>query len=223
MLGRVFLCGLPLRDRPAAGQVAVDDVVGGGLVGHDVGAQAAGLGASGQFGNDLGRIAAQRDGDGLLARGVVLDHLQCFVEVLGLLVDVARAQAEIDARLLALDVERAGAGKGGGQRLRAAHAAQAGGEHPAARQVALVVLAARFHKGFMGALHDALGADVNPAAGRHLAVHHQAGAVQLVEVFPGRPLGHQVGVGDQHARRVGVGAEHAYRLADCTSRSFVVR
>ena len=80
-------------------------------------------------------------------------------------------------------------------------------------QVAAEVLAAGLDEGLVGALHDALAADVDPRAGRHLAVHHQALAVELVEVLPRGPLGHQVGVGQQHARRVGVGAEHAHRLA----------
>src|SRR5690606_11555478 len=73
-----------------------------------------------------------------------------------------------------------------------------------------------------GTLHDALAADVDPAAGRHLAVHHQALAVEFVEVFPGRPVRHQVGVGDQHARRVGVGGEHAHRLARLHQQGLVV-
>ncbi len=32
-------------------------------------------------------------------------------------------------------------------------------------------------------------------------------------MLPGRPVRHQVGVGDQHPRRIGMGAEHADRLA----------
>ena len=106
-----------------------------------------------------------------------------------------------------------GAGEARGQRLRAAHAAEAGGEDPAAGQVAAVVLAAGLDEGLVGALHDALAADVDPRARGHLAVHHQALAVELVEVLPRRPLRHQVRVGDQHARRIGVRAEHADRLA----------
>ena len=65
-------------------------------------------------------------------------------------------------------------------------------------------------------------ADVDPRAGRHLAVHHQALAIELVEVLPGRPVRHEVGVGDQHARRVGVGAEHADRLARLHQQRLVV-
>jgi hypothetical protein len=84
------------------------------------------------------------------------------------------------------------------------------------------VLAAGLGKGLVGALHDALGADVDPAAGRHLAVHHQALAVEFVEVLPGGPVRHQVGVGDQHARRVGMGAEHAHRLAALHQQGLVL-
>ena len=98
-------------------------------------------------------------------------------------------------------------------RLRAAHAAQPRGQDPAAGEAAAVMLAAHLDEGLVGALHDALAADVDPRAGRHLAEHHQALAIELVEMLPGRPVRHQVGVGDQHARRIGVGAEHADRLA----------
>ncbi len=76
--------------------------------------------------------------------------------------------------LLAFDVERARPGQRGGQWLRAAHAAEAGGENPLALEAAVVMLATHFNEGFVGALHDALRTDVDPRAGRHLAVHHQA-------------------------------------------------
>ena len=56
-------------------------------------------------------------------------------------------------------------------------------------------------------------ADIDPRARRHLAVHHQALAIELVEMLPGRPVRHQIGVGDQHARRIRMRAEHADRLA----------
>ena len=84
------------------------------------------------------------------------------------------------------------------------------------------MLAADLDEGLVGALHDALRADIDPRAGRHLAVHHQALAVELVELVPGRPVRHEVGVGDQHARRVGVGAEHADRLAGLDEQRLVV-
>lgn len=192
--------------------------MGAGLVGDHVRAYA----AANQFRKDLGGIAQQGDGDGLAFGGVALDPRQGVVQVLGLLVDVATAQAEVDAALLALDVQRTGAGQGRRQRLGAAHAAKAGGKHPAAFEIAVVMLAASLDEGFVGALDDALAADVDPRTGGHLAVHRQALGVQFVEVFPGRPVRHQVGVGDQHPRRVGVGLEHADRLAGLYQQGLVV-
>jgi hypothetical protein len=68
----VFLGSLPLRHGPAAGQVAVDEVVRAGLVGHQVGAcKAPGLGAAlDHFGQYLGRVAEQSDRDRFLAPAV---------------------------------------------------------------------------------------------------------------------------------------------------------
>ncbi|MCY1355607.1 hypothetical protein D9M69_420370 [compost metagenome] len=192
--------------------------MGAGLVGDHVRAHA----TAHQLRQDLGGVAQQGDGNGLAFGGVLLDARQGVVQVRCLLVDVAAAQTEVDAGLLALDVQRAGAGQGRGQGLGAAHAAEAGGEHPTTGEVAGVMLAASLDEGLIGALDDALAADVDPAAGGHLAVHGQALGVQLVEVFPGGPVRHQVGVGDQHARGVGVGLEHADRLAGLHQQGLVV-
>ena len=74
---------------------------------------------------------------------------------------------------------------------------------------AVVVLASGLDEGLVGALHDALRADVDPGARGHLAVHRQTLAIELVEVLPGGPVRHEVRVRDQHARRIAVGAEHA--------------
>ena len=41
-------------------------------------------------------------------------------------------------------------------------------------------------------------------------------------MIPGRPVRHEVGVGDQHARRVLVGAEHADRLAGLHQQRLVL-
>ena len=71
-------------------------------------------------------------------------------------------------------------------------------------------------------LDDALAADVDPAAGGHLAVHGQALGVEFVEVLPTGPVRYQVGVGDQYARGVAVGLEHAHRLAGLHQQGFVV-
>ena len=120
-------------------------------------------------------------------RGAGRHARQRLVEAARLFIEVAAAQAEVDPALLALDDQRHRAGEGGGQRLRAAHAAEAGGQDPAPGQTPAVVLPARFDEGLVGALDDALAADVDPRAGGHLAVHHQALAIELVEVLPASP------------------------------------
>ena len=83
------------------------------------------------------------------------------------------------------------------------------------------MLAASFDESLVRALHNALGADVNPAARRHLAVHHQARTVQFVEMLPGRPFRHQVGVGNQHARRTRMGAKNPNRFARLNQQCFI--
>ena len=174
-----------------------------------------------QLGEDLGGVADQGDGLGLAGPGPAVDHRQRLVERVGLLVDVAGAQAEVGAGLVAFDGEAGGAGHHRGERLGAAHAAEAGGEDPAALEVAAVVLAAGLDEGLVGALNDALGADVDPGAGGHLAVHGQALLIELVEMVPGRPVRHEVRVGDEDAGRVLVGAEDADRLAGLDEQRLV--
>ena len=153
---------------------------------------------------------------------MLLNHRQRVVEVPGLLVEIARAQTEVDACLLAFDGQRYRAGEARGERLRAAHAAEAGGQNPTSGEVAAAVLATGFGESFVGALDDALGADVDPRPRGHLAVHEQALAVELVEVLPSRPLGHEVRVREQHARRIGMRLEHPNRLARLDEEGLVV-
>ncbi len=141
------------------------------------------------------------------------DDRERVVEVLRLHVDIAGAEPELDARRAALDREQRSAGHGRREGLRAAHAAEAGGENPSSAKVAAIVPAPHLDEGLVGALHDALRADIDPRARGHLPVHHEPLAIELVEAIPGRPVRHEIGVGDEHARRVGVGAEHADRLA----------
>ena len=85
-----------------------------------------------------------------------------------------------------------------------------------------VVLLGRRGEGLVGALQDALRADVDPRAGRHLAVHGEAQRVQAAKLVPVVPVAHQVGVGDQHARRPLVGLKHADRLARLHQQRLVV-
>ena len=154
----------------------------------------------------LGRVAA---GDGV-------------VEVVGHLVQVAGLEPALDAVAVDVDAQRHAVVHGDGQRLRAAHAAEAGGERDGAGQRAAEAAAGDLGEALVGALQDALRADVDPRARRHLPVHREAELLEPAELVPRRPLGHQVGVGDEHPRRPLVGAEHADRLARLHEHRLVV-
>ena len=193
-------------------------VVGAGLVGHRIGTHPEGD----QVRVDLGGIAEDPDGNGPLLPAGVHDQLQAVFEAVGLQVEIAGGQALVDALLPAFDGEKTRPGKLGGERLGPAHAAEAGGEDPPAGEIAAEVPAAHRHEGLVGPLDDALAADIDPRTGGHLAEHHQALAVEFVEVLPGRPVRHQVGVGDQHSRRRPVGAEDPDRLSRLDQQGLVV-
>ncbi len=182
-LGIVAAGALPLVERPAERQIAVERIVRGGLVGHSVGADA----AADHLGKDLRGVAEQSDRDCVAGFVRFRDDRERLVDAVRLRVEIAGLQPHLDPRRLAFDREARGAGHRRGKRLRAAHAAEARGQDPAARQAAAVMLAAHLDEGFVGALNDPLAADIDPAAGGHLAVHHQALAIELVEMRPRSP------------------------------------
>ena len=160
--GSLLALRLPLGERPARRQVAVERIVRGGLVGHHVGPDA----APHQLGEDLGGIAEQADRHRLACRLRLLDDRQRLVEVVGLAVEIAGLQPHLDAGRLAFDRQHRGARHGGGERLGAAHAAEPAGQDPAPGEVAAVVPAADLDEGLVGALNDALAADIDPRARR---------------------------------------------------------
>ncbi len=209
---------VPLRDRPTLRQVAVDRVVRRGLVGDRVRPDP----ATQELGHDLRGVAEQPDRQRLAVARRPLDERERLVEPGRADIEIARIEPLLDALRPALDREHRGARHGCGERLRAAHPAEARRQDPAPREIAAVVLAAHLDEGLVGTLDDALAADVDPRAGRHLAVHHQPLAIELVEVLPGRPVADEVRVRDQHPGRVGVGAEDADRLAGLDEQGLVV-
>ena len=101
-------------------------VVCGRLVGDRIGLDP----ALDQLGQDFRRVAEQGNRLGFTGCRVSGDARQGIIQIIGLLIDIARAQAEIDAALLAFDIERTGTGETRRQRLCAAHAAQACSEYP---------------------------------------------------------------------------------------------
>ncbi len=144
------------------------------------------------------------------------------VEAVGQLVEVAGLEAPLDAGAVDVDAQRDAVVHRDRQRLGAAHPAEAGGQRDRAGERAAEAAAGDLGEALVGALEDALGADVDPRAGRHLAVHRQPGRLEPAELVPRRPVGHEVGVGDQHPRRPLVGAEHADRLARLDEHRLVV-
>ncbi len=171
---------------------------------------------------DVGRVRDERHRSTDAVGPPAVDGRHRLVEVVGQLVDVAGVEAASSPGLVDLDDEGGALVHRDGERLRAAHPAQAGGERHRAGQGATEVLAGRLGEGLVGALDDALRRDVDPRAGGHLAVHRQAGALELAELLPRRPVRHEVGVGDEDTRHVRRGAEHADRLAGLDEQGLVV-
>ena len=210
---------LPLGDAEPDRQVG-ERVVGTRLVRDDVDLDLAGLLSAEEFGEDLRRVADDADAQRLagLFRGD--DAGESGVEVCRVLVEVAVRDAAGEAGLVDVDDEDGSPVERDGERLRAAHAARAGGEGQGSGEVVAGVFtfsrrerAGDGGKGLVGALEDPLRADVDPRPGRHLAVHREAEVLQAAELRPRRPVADEVRVGDEHARRPFVRAEDSDRLA----------
>ena len=209
---------LGFAERQAVRDVAVQRVVRRRLVGHHVGREA----AARERGEDVGGVAFERQGSGDALRLPALDALERLVEVVGALVDVARRQPAFDAGAVDLDHERDAAVHGDGERLRAAHAAETGGDDQPAVQAATEMAARELRERLVGPLQDALRPDVDPAAGRHLSVHRQAAIFEIAETIPRRPGRHEQRVGDEDARRPGMGSEDGDGLARLHDERLVV-
>jgi hypothetical protein len=138
------------------------------------------------------------------------------------LVDEAGVVAPGGTVAVDLDDERRAAVHRDRKRLGAAHPAESGGQGRRAGQRAAEMLARALRERLVRALDDPLGGDVDPAACGHLAVHREAGALELAELLPRRPVRNEVGVGDQDARHIGRGAEDANRLAALDEEGLVV-
>jgi len=134
-------------------------------------------------------------------------------EVICANVEVTVLDAAPDAIVIRLHADGDSAIERDRERLRTTHAAETGGESDRACQRTLKALSRNGGESLVRALQDALRADIDPRAGRHLAVHRQTERLQAAELVPGRPFGHQHRVGDEDSRRPLVGVEDAHRLA----------
>ena len=145
------------------------------------------------------------------------------VEIGGDLVEIAMAHPPVQPRPVDVDDQADAVVQRHREGLRTAHPAAAAGQRQRAGQGAAEAFGRHGREGLIGALHDALGADVDPRAGGHLAVHGQSEPLQPAELRPGRPVADQVGVGDDHPRCPLVGAHHADRPARLDQHGLVRR
>ena len=192
----------------------------GGLVGHDVDLDA----AAQQLGQHARPRCRRRRPTAPAASRLASRHRRDgVVEVVGDDVEVAVLDPPAQTSRVDVDDEAHAAVERHRERLRAAHAAAAAGQRERAGEGAAEALGRHRGERLVGALQDALRADVDPRAGRHLAVHGQAELLEPAELRPRRPVAHEVGVGEQHARRPLVRPQHADRPAGLDEQRLVVR
>ena len=138
--------------------VAIERVVGRGLVGNQVGQFFAGE----DLRKNIRGVAKQANRDHLFIGNRLFDHAQRFFQRVGSFIEVTAIQSFLDPLGVHFDGEATNPGENRGQRLRAAHPTQAAGQQPASFGIAAIMLAHRFDEGLVSALHDALRADVYP-------------------------------------------------------------
>ena len=132
-------------------------------------------------------VAVIGDGAGLLGIHVLLGDLPGLVQAVGAVADPALGVTGLDTGVIDLGDDGGSTGDLSGLALSARHAAQTGGHEQTASQVAILrnaqLQTAGVQQGVEGAVDDALGPDVHPAAGGHLAVVGNAQSGSAVEVL----------------------------------------
>ena len=154
------------------------------LIGHHVGLET----APHQVRQHLGAVADQTDGEcfpGLAGRLAQGDRL---VRALHDSIDVSRFQPSLRPAGIHFDDQGHALVHRDRQRLSTAHPAETAGQHDLPLETVPALLRGESAERLVRALKNALRADVDPAAGRHLAVHDQALGGQLVEVLLRRPV-----------------------------------
>jgi hypothetical protein len=169
--------------------------------------------AAGELREHVGGVGLERDRPRLSRPAALFDARERLVQRSDALVHVPRAQPALNPIRVDFDDKGDPFVHGDRQRLGATHAAETGGDDEAAGQGASEVTAAQFRERLVRALQDALRSYIDPAAGRHLAVHRQALVLEVPECVPGGPGRNQHAVHYQYARGPGMRAEDRDRLA----------
>ena len=209
---------LDLLERHALGHIPIDQIMGRGLVGDDIGHDAAPV----DLGVNFGSIAHQTNRGGALVSDRLLYHLQRGIEVRRDGFEIADLLALAGAFGIDIDTEDRRPRHAPGQRLRPAHAAEPGRQDEAPRQAAVEAVLGDAHENLIGALNDALAADVLPGARRQPAPADQPLFLQLIEHLGLGPLPDNVAIGHDHQRRLGVGFEQANRLAGLDDQRLIL-
>ena len=205
--------GALLEGQALGAVAAVIGHVAGGLVGQQVHVDV----VLQHILQQVHHVAVVGDGAGLLGGLMLLGDLHGLFQAVGPVAHPALSVAGLDPGVVHLGDDGGGAGDLSSLALGAGHAAQTGGDEQAAGQVAVVgdaqLQTAGVQQGVEGAVHDALGPDVHPAAGSHLAVvgHTDgSGAVEVLLVIEGA---HHQAVGDDAAGSQTMAVEQAQRMA----------
>ena len=218
VLGILLTQAACLGERQPGGDVAVERVMRRGLVGDGGGLEP----ALPQARQHLGGVADERNAE----RAARLRRLTREPDrVFGVVRDdvaIAEFLAPLRAPRVDLDHDADAAGHLHGQRLRTAHAAEAGGQNDRTGEITGGQAFSARGECLVGALQDALRADIGPGAGGILAIHHQAFGFEHAVMIPGRPFADEIGVGGEHARARRRGAEYGDRLAGLDHQRLVV-
>ena len=149
-----------------------------------------------------------------------------FVHVVCHAAHPALAEACLDARAVHLGNDGRRACHFGRLGLGTAHTAQAGGDEQPPPEIAVLwdaqLEASGIQQGVERAVHDALRADVHPAAGGHLSIVGYAQLHGGVPVFLVVIESHHQGVRDDDARGFGMGLEESQRMATLHDQGLVL-
>ena len=141
-----------LGQSPALRQVAIERVVGGGLVGDHIRGDTTGH----QLTEDISGVTQQTYRHRFTGGLGGLNHGQGVVQAGGFFVNVAGTQTKIDTAFIAFHGQHGKTRHGGCQRLGTTHTAEAASQYPLTAGIATEVLLGNSHEGFVGALHNAL-------------------------------------------------------------------